>query len=295
MGIQKDKKSQMLTDKLLELMEGVENALKYFPDCLEKDMIIEVLVLLLDCIDYENAEQNGKCFDWKIATVIYTKIFIMKIYLIFCCCNYLLYLFFIQAIFSGITKVPNLSASDLLIKIIHYLMENIKCLDEPCKYQNEAASLAQLLCILLESKCQWVTQEALEMFNNIVENSTNEKLIKDISCVINRRSNIREIVQAYLQDKKIYKFSSEFPSFCHYLCALSKYSSRLSRQHHCQKKYEFIVPEEKIQKLNDNDYDEKADELYDNLMSLSRKKNCLNRNSLKKISRACELFLNAEM
>ncbi|XP_044013782.1 uncharacterized protein LOC122856154 [Aphidius gifuensis] len=190
LGIQKDKKSQMLMNNLLEVMEGVENALKYFPDCLERDMVIEVLVLLLDCVDYE---QNGKYFDWKLAV-------------------------------------------------------------------NEATSLAQLICVLLENKCQWVLQEALEMFNNIVEHSTNEKLINDISTVINRRSNIREIVHAYLQERKIHKFTSDFPSFSHYLCALSKHSSKLSLQHHCQKKYEFIVPEEKIQKLSDNDYDEKADE-----------------------------------
>ncbi|KAF7990126.1 hypothetical protein HCN44_009861 [Aphidius gifuensis] len=223
-----------------------------------------MLVLLLDCIDYE---QNVKYFDWKLA----------------------------MAIFSGIAKIPSLSSSDLLIKISHYLMENIKCLNEPCVNQNEATSLAQLICVLLENKCQWVLQEALEMFNNIVEHSTNEKLINDISTVINRRSNIREIVHAYLQERKIHKFTSDFPSFSHYLCALSKHSSKLSLQHHCQKKYEFIVPEEKIQKLSDNDYDEKADELYDNLMSLSRKKNCLNRNSLKKLTKACEIFLNAEM
>ncbi|XP_044013783.1 uncharacterized protein LOC122856155 [Aphidius gifuensis] len=137
----------MLMNNLLEVMEGVENALKYFPDCLERDMVIEVLVLLLDCIDYE---QNVKCFDWKLA----------------------------MAIFSGIAKIPRLSSSDLLIKISHYLMKNIECLNEPCVNQNEATSLAQLICVLLENKCQWVLQEAFEMFNNIVEHSTNEKIQK---------------------------------------------------------------------------------------------------------------------
>lgn len=150
-----------------------------------------------------------------------------------------------------------------------------------------------MFCFLLEDKSKWVHQEALETFDNILEHCTNEILIREMSCAINRRPNIRGIVPVYLQGKKTSTLSPEFPSSSDYLNALSKRSVGFSSKHQCHKKYEH-ESEEKIAKLSVNNSEEGIDALCLELMKFSRQKNSLNRNSIKKISNACQLFLNVE-
>ncbi|XP_012222379.1 FIGNL1-interacting regulator of recombination and mitosis-like isoform X1 [Linepithema humile] len=188
------------------------------------------------------------------------------------------------------------------IKICHLLRRCVANL-ERCRVQNVTSTLIELFSCLLEDENIWVRQEALETFE-CVGHECSEQLVAVLAKALAKIPNISNIMQAYLSSKPYYVLK-EFANSQDYLRHLAKAIQDLHEEHTCRE-YNESEREEKMPKLEEKEnshtdivlpisvqLDERAEGLYKELMKVLEGRAVISDATCKKLIAALEKILQS--